>query len=245
MVNLSRKLFVATILIISGFNIHSSEFDHSYKSFQRVLDKFVVSQGPQTTVKYGELKSNSLELETFLSKISQVKIEAYDTWTSNQKLAFLINAYNAYTLKLIINHYPVKSIKDIGSFFSSPWKKEFFNLFGKKTNLDHIEHGLIRKNFKEPRIHFAVNCASLGCPSLAKKVYTGESLERQLEEAAKNFLTNPNRNRLDLKKKTLYLSKIFDWYGDDFKEMKDYGHIGVLDNFVTWKFCDALIEAFE
>jgi hypothetical protein len=141
----------------------------------------------------------------------------FKQWTQAQRLSFLINAYNAFTLKLIIDHYPVESIKDIGGFFRSPWKIKFFAFFGIETHLDYIEHELIRgRDYAEPRIHFALVCASVGCPKLQTQAYTAERLESMLETAAKTFLRDTSRNRYDTANNTVYLSSIFKWYGDDF-----------------------------
>ncbi|MFM8313131.1 MAG: DUF547 domain-containing protein, partial [Deltaproteobacteria bacterium] len=137
---------------------------------------------------------------------------------NNEKLAFLINAYNALTIKWILQHYPVKSIKDTGGFLSSPWKKKFFKLFGEEQSLDGIEHGILRKDFQEPRIHFAVVCASKGCPALKGEAYTAAKLEEQLESSARNFLRDSERNYYNAEENRFFLSKIFDWYGDDFKK---------------------------
>lgn len=138
--------------------------------------------------------------------------------TREQKLAFLINAYNAFTIDLIVRNPNIKSIKDLGSLLSSPWKKRFVSLFGEKLSLDEIEHGLIRKDplFQEPRIHFAVNCASIGCPALSQEAFVASRLDSQLETVTKNFLRDRARNRIEGKK--VIISKIFDWYAEDFEK---------------------------
>ena len=201
----------------------STAFDHQHQRFALVLKEFVDVSGPMSTVRYAALKRDSADLDTYLDSISGVSKEEYQAFTRDQQLAFLINAYNAYTLKLIINHYPVKSIKDIGGTFSSPWKKRFFTLLGKKRHLDDIEHGMIREDFDEPRIHFAVNCASKGCPALLGEPFRAASLDDQLEVAAELFLGDSSRNRFDADASTLYLSKILKWYGSDFT--KDGGTV--------------------
>jgi len=154
-----------------------------------------------------------------------VSVEQYRGWSDGQRLAFLINAYNAFTVELILTAYPdIQSIKDLGGFFQSPWKQRFFTLLGKERHLDDLEHGLIRAPgvFDEPRIHFAVNCASIGCPMLRNEAYTAGQLEGQLADAIARFLADGSRNRFDAATGTLWLSKIFDWYGDDFEQ----GHRG-------------------
>lgn len=218
------KSIYQILVVLFTFSLSTHAFDHSYKKFAKVLKENVVLKSAQSRVTYQDLKKKPEVLNAILNSWQKVKKEDFNKWSKDQQLAFLINAYNGFTLKLIIDNYPVKSIKDIGSFFSSPWKKEFFELFGKKAHLDHIEHELIRKKFKEPRIHFAVNCASLGCPSLALVPYQAQKLDDQLESAAKAFIQNADRNRFDQKEKKAYLSNIFKWYGDDFERMtgKDY-----------------------
>ena len=151
-----------------------------------------------------------------MKELSAVSKADYNLFNSDQQLAFLINAYNAFTIKLIINHYPIKSIKDIGGFFTKPWAIEFFSLLGEKFTLDKIEHETIRKNFKEAKIHFAVNCASIGCPSLYKEAFIAPKLQIQLSEASLNFLKNNTKNKINLNSDTISISKIFDWYEDDF-----------------------------
>lgn len=219
------KLFVISALLMTSSHIFA--FDHEYRLYEEALSKFVSKKDHQTLVNYKGLKSNSEDFSKVIRELSGVSQSEYNNWDEFQKLAFLINSYNAFTLKLIIDHYPQKSIKDIGGLFSNPWKKKFFVLLEEKNFLDNIEHNIIRKKFKEPRIHFAVNCASIGCPSLLPIPFKAKILDEQLSKVAKNFLENKNKNYYDSKKDTLYLSKIFKWYGDDFKKMtgvdfKDY-----------------------
>lgn len=192
-------------------------FDHSHKIFTEILQKNVEIKDKQSLVNYKELKKSPSKLKEYLKSLTAVTKKTYESFTADQKLSFLINAYNAFTLKLIIDNYPLDSIKDIGSIFSGPWDKKFFTLLEDNRTLNNIEHGMIRKKFSEPRIHFAVNCASIGCPSLATSAFTADNLEAQLEAAANNFMSNSSKNYA--KGNTLYLSKIFDWYGDDFKNV--------------------------
>tara|TARA_R110000868_G_scaffold175888_8_gene413153 strand:- start:9515 stop:10249 length:735 start_codon:yes stop_codon:yes gene_type:complete len=195
-------------------------FDHEHVQLSKILSEHMKLSGAQTLVDYQTLKKNPQELDRYLSGLSSIKKSQYDTFNSNQKLAFLINAYNAFTIKLMRDHWPVKTIKDIGGFFSSTWKKEFFTLLGQKRSLDWVEHEVIRKDFNEPRIHFAVNCASIGCPPLRQDAFSAASLDRQLEEQAKLFMNDQSKNRFE--NGEIKLSKIFDWYGGDFtKSGKD------------------------
>lgn len=220
------KAYFIALVASFGFFHEASAFDHSHKLWGEVLEKFVTDQGHSSAVNYQGLKTNSEIFQKYLESLSVVKKSEFESWSREERLAFLINAYNAFTLKLIIDFYPVKSIRDIGRSllhpFPNPWKdQKFIELFGEKTFLDHIEHDLIRPVFKEPRIHFAVNCASIGCPKLSTQPYTASNLEKQLVEASKLFLSDSTRNRWNETKSMLELSMIFDWYGEDFGEGDD------------------------
>lgn len=195
-------------------------FDHLHTQLTQVLRKHVKMTEHASTVDYEGLKAEPEVLNKYLSSLSAVKAEKFQKFTEKQKISFLSNAYNAFTLKLIVDNYPIKSIKKISSgtfsFFSSPWKIEFIQLLGKKISLDEIEHGMLRKNYNEPRIHFAVNCASIGCPRLLNEAFIAERLDQQLDMQGKAFLTDTSRNRIDFKNKKIYLSKIFSWFSEDF-----------------------------
>lgn len=140
-------------------------------------------------------------------------------WTKNERLAYWINAYNAYTVQLIIENYPLESIKDIKNgipFINSSWDIKFIEIEGKTYDLNNIEHNILRKKFNEPRIHFAINCASVSCPALRTEAYETDKIEVQLEEQARLFLGNNTKNKIDIDK--VELSKIFSWFGKDFKK---------------------------
>lgn len=205
-----------TLLLLTVLPVTAQAFDHSHTVFNELLDDVVVVNGHQSRVRYDEVANQLGNLEAYLEQLSGVSQSEFDQFTKDEQLAFLINTYNAYQLKQVIDHYPIKSIKDVGSFFSSPWSKEFFTLFGEPASLDHVEHGLIRTIFDEPRIHFAVNCASISCPPLMAEAFVADRLNEQLEAATFNFLRDTAANRLEGDE--LYLSKIFNWYADDFKQ---------------------------
>lgn len=217
------KFLVFCLLISLTFFAENAfaDFDQTHKKWNQILHQYTVKKINQVYFKYKELKKHESILTAYLNELESLSKQEFSTFNQNQKLAFWINAYNAYTIQIIEKHYPLKSIKDISSgwFSSGPWKLKFINLFGEKISLDHIEHGTIRKKFNEPRIHFAVNCASVGCPSLLQEAFTAVKLDTQLEKAAKNFLQNESKNYV--KGNTLYLSKIFKWYGDDFDKKYD------------------------
>lgn len=189
-------------------------FDQSHSDFSRLLKKHVRYQKHSSSVDYKALKTDQAELKKYLQSLASVSFAEFKKFSKDQQIAFLINSYNAFTLQLILDNHPVSSIKKIGGWFKSPWKMEFFELLGKKRSLDWIEHEVLRKDYDEPRIHFAVNCASIGCPRLRDEAYTAKVLDQQLENQTKIFLTDPSRNRLE--GETLFLSKIFSWFAEDF-----------------------------
>ena len=207
-----KLVFLLSILCVQSV----FGFDHKHEKWDQILQNHTKKVDGQVLFNYKKLKGNDSNLKSYLKELEAVNKGTFKEFNSDQKLAFWINAYNAYTVKWILKHYPVESIKDTGSLFSNPWKKEFIELMGKKMSLDGIEHGTIRKNFKEARIHFAVNCASIGCPSLYQNAFIAEKLDAQLEESTKFFLSNKKKNYL--KGQTYHLSKIFDWYGEDFEK---------------------------
>jgi hypothetical protein len=228
--NFRRSLSLRAMVIVlsfgfagPGFAADSPGFDHAHSGWATVLKKGVSAKGRTTQVDYKGLKAEPSALISYLRTLEAVTQAEYDAFTEAQKLAFLINAYNALTVKLIVDHYPVKSIKDIGSVFSSAWKQKFFTLLGQKRDLDNIEHDMIRKNFNEPRIHFSIVCASVGCPALRAEPFVAARLESQLESSTHDFISDPSRNRYLSDSKTLEISSIFDWYDGDF--VKKFGSL--------------------
>jgi Protein of unknown function, DUF547 len=200
-----------------------AQFDHRHQAFDAVLKKHVAwnSAGTASTVSYKGLQDSHAELKKVLDAYSAVSKSQYDGFKRDEKLAFLINAYNAFTLELILSKYPnLKSIKDIGSVFQAPWKQKFFRLLGEEKHLDNVEHDMIRAPgvFDEPRIHFAVVCASVGCPALRPEAFTAERMEALLEDGARRFLRDRSRNRFNPATGKLEISKIFDWYKGDFEK---------------------------
>lgn len=194
-------------------------FDHGHEQFAEVLAGHVQWQegGGNSLVDYARLQAAPEQLERYLEELSAVEVGEFERWPADEQLAFLINAYNAFTLKLIIDHYPLDSIRDIGRFWQSPWKLRFFTLLGEPMHLDQIEHEIIREpgRFDEPRIHFAVNCASIGCPALRPEPFTAAELEAQLEDSTHRFLGDTSRNRY--RDGSLEVSSIFKWYREDFE----------------------------
>jgi len=211
-----RKIWVLCALIL-GLAAPAFAFDHSHQVLGEVLSKSVVNQGAASKVDYGWLKQHPAGLQAYVRQISGVSLREFDRWDEPQQVAFLINSYNALTLKLILTKYPkLDSIKDIGGFFSSPWKQEFFTLLGEIHSLDAVEHQWLRGRFQRPRVHFAIVCASVGCPALNDVPFLATTLDVQLQAAKLRFLGDRSRNRYDRTTQTLHLSKIFDWFADDF-----------------------------
>jgi hypothetical protein len=196
-------------------------FDQEHQTFDALLKKHVTwnAQGVASKVDYTGFQQDADLLESYLSQVSAVQQDEFDHWSKAEQLAFLINAYNGFTIQLILSRYPdLKSIKDLGSLFSSPWSKTFFTLLGKKRSLDNLEQDIIRKpgSYDDPRIHAAVVCASIGCPGLRDEAFTGDRLEQQLEDSLRRFLSDRSRNRYNAQSGRLEISKIFDWYAEDF-----------------------------
>jgi hypothetical protein len=181
----------------------STAFDHAI--WHELLQTYVNASGG---VDYAGLRAEKSRLETYLQKL-QARPPA-DDWSRDEKLAYWINAYNAFTVKLILDNYPLKSIRDL----NEPWDRKFIRIGGKAYSLNDIEHNIIRKEFDEPRIHFAVNCAAKSCPPLLNAAYTAAALDRQLEQQTRAFINNPQFNRLSPGQASL--SAIFDWYKEDF-----------------------------
>ncbi|TJY55946.1 DUF547 domain-containing protein [Sinimarinibacterium sp. CAU 1509] len=197
----------------------ASAFDHAYSEYGELLSGHThwVADGHASAVDYAGLKRDHSRLQHALATFSQVTQPEFEQWPRAQQEAFLINAYNGFTLDLILSKYPaLESIRDLSSLFRSPWKLTFFKLLGETRSLDWIEHGVLRPRYQDPRVHFAVNCASIGCPALRPEPYIAVSLDDQLDDQLRRFLSDRTRNRYNAADNTLYLSQIFDWYGDDF-----------------------------
>lgn len=178
----------------------------NHAKWNALLQKNVSKNG---NVNYKGFQKDSKELQAYLNELSgNIPTKS---WSKNATLAYWINAYNAYTVKLILDNYPTKSIKEI----NDPWGKKFISLGNKKYNLEEIEHEILRK-MDEPRIHFAINCASFSCPNLLNEAYTETKLEKQLVAVSKSFINDKTKNTITSNK--IEISKIFDWFSGDFKK---------------------------
>ncbi len=189
---------------------YADEFDHEYSGYQKSISRYIsVKDG---LVDYKQIKVHSSGITKFLKQTSLVDKKVYSSWSEDQKLAFLINLYNVSTIKLIIDNYPLESIKDIGA----PWDMKFIDYLGSKISLNILEHEIIRKQTDDPRVHFALVCAAKGCAVLRTDPFTALELDDQLEEATKLFFSTRFKNYLDSYNSKLYLSPIFKWYSEDF-----------------------------
>ena len=189
----------------------------SHEIWNGLLKKHVDAKG---FVNYAGFKKDQTELKKYLTLVENNA--PGDKWSKDEKLAYWINAYNAFTIQLILDNLDnkIKSIKDIGSkvkipFVNTPWDVKFINIGGKKMDLNNIEHGIIRKDFDEPRIHFALVCAAKSCPPLRNEAFVASKLNQQLDDQGVDFLNDSSKNQVSADEAKL--SNIFNWYGGDFK----------------------------
>ena len=240
-----RRILVAIGLLAAS--AASAALDHSHKAWDDLLKKHVrhLEGGNASKVAYAGLARDRAQLKAVLAGYSAVPKAEFDAWTKPQQQAFLINAYNAYTVEKILTRYPdIKLIRGFGSVFGNPWKDKFFTLLGQPSYLDQIEHEILRREgvYDEPRVHVAVVCASIGCPMLRNEAFTPERLDAQLEDAMRRFLSDRTRNRYNARTGKLEVSKIFDWYGKDFEK----GHKGYSSVKATLaKYADLLADQPE
>lgn len=190
------------------------EVDH--RTWQQFLDKFLTaSKDNITLVKYSAVdKKSQRQLDNYISELQLIPVSRL---TKEQQLAYWINLYNAGTVQLILQNLPVKSIRDIN--FSSdatngPWKEKLFKVEGQLLSLDDIEHEILRPIWQDARIHYALNCASLGCPDLQSKAFTPSNSEQLLDSAARRYINHPRGARVDNNK--LIVSSLYQWFKSDF-----------------------------
>ena len=191
--------------------------DHYHGAWTTILGRFV---------RDGEVDYRGLQREgtpllaSYLDSLSSTCADDYERWTRAERLAFWINAYNAFTVKLVVDHYPIASIRRIGWLPGAAFREPFIPMPGLKggsVSLNDIENGTLRADFREPRIHFALVCASRSCPMLRREAYRAADLDRQLDDQARSFLADPTKNRFDPATNTLRLSSIFKWFRPDFE----------------------------
>jgi hypothetical protein len=241
----------ALLIIFGGSNqvglaIEECEKSFSYDSYASVLKSHVDDTG---MVNYSGLKATRDKLDEFSAAAASLQRKVYDKWGERDRIAFWLNAYNAFTLQAIIDHYPIKpsflksrvypknSIRQIPGV----WDKIGFDVMGQDLTLEHIEHEILREEFDEPRIHMAMVCAAMGCPPLLNEPYSGVKLDVQLDDRTRRFLDDRTKFRIDRDKDTLYLSPIFKWFAEDFtnkyspkKEIAKHGRkVSAVLNFIS------------
>ena len=183
----------------------------SHQSWNQLLQRYVSDNG---RVNYEGFRQDRQQLDTYLDLLAKETPD--DSWSRAEALAYWINAYNAFTVQLILDNWPVSSIRDI----DEPWDTPFIQLGGKSYTLNNIEHDIIRPEFSEPRIHFALVCAAVSCPPLANEAYTAQNLEKMLEDRSRDFINNERFNVTQ--EAVVRVSPLFDWYGEDFGDVKAF-----------------------
>lgn len=226
---------VGTFLIILLTSVSAFAFDHSYSGWDQFLRRYVKGG----LVDYSVIKKSPAEFEKIVRELESVTIKEYESWTSPQKMAFWINAYNVGAMKHILDNYPIKKAFGLSALrypansiqqIPDVWDKPVLNLLGKKVSLNHVENEVLREEFDDPRIHFAIVCASIGCPVLKEEPYIADQLDDQFNNQVKQFVNTPSKFRYDADKDLLFLSPIFKWFGEDFE--KKGGVISFLKNYV-------------
>ena len=213
----SVVLFLIAMLVVVSTPVFAQP-DGLHTAYDAILKAFVTNG----RVDYAALKINRSQLDSYLDRLGRIDKEEFDAWSMDARLAYLINLYNAATLKLIVDHYPVKSIKYIGSFFKGPWDLSVVERFGETITLNTLEHDIIRKQYREPRVHMALVCAARGCPPLRSEAYTARALDRQLDNQSRIYLSSPEGMRIDRSAGKVYLSSIFKWYREDFSSVTGF-----------------------
>jgi hypothetical protein len=213
----ARLIAVALALFAS----QAIAFEHG--AWDGLLKRHVVvlPGGKASQVSYAGMARERASLASYLQRLSQVGRAQFDAWPREEQIAFLINSYNAFTVEKVLTRYPdIASIWDFGRLIGNPFRDDFFLLLEGRRSLDWIEHEMLRKRYRDARIHYALNCASVGCPMLREEAYIAARLEAQLEDQARRFLSDRERNRM--RGGRLEVSKIFDWFEEDFAPRERY-----------------------
>ena len=215
-----KYVLLLLLWVSMPFTAAAQSFDHGHSTWAALLKKHVllIDGGKSSQVRYAGFAQDRGDLKAYLATLSKVTPAEFSSWSKAQQMAFLINAYNAFTVEKILTRHPdIKSIWDFGKVFGNPFKDRFFTLLGREFSLDMIEHDTLRQPgaYNEPRVHFAVNCASVGCPMLREEPYVAARLDAQLEEQTRRFLADRSRNRYNAADNALEVSEIFKWFGKD------------------------------
>lgn len=209
---LKRIIFVSFFVLLTVRAWADYDFDHS--RYSQLLSDVVVDG----LVDYKVLLNRRSILDQYLKEIAQLSANDFRSMNREEQMALYINAYNAYTLKAIIDKYPVKSIR----WIPFVWDKKTAIVAGTKMSLNNIEHDTLRPKYQDPRVHFALNCASGGCPELRAEAYISDELENQLEDATYRFMNDRVRNPYDKEKNIYDASSIFKWFKEDFGDVRAF-----------------------
>jgi hypothetical protein len=218
---MKHLLFALLAALAFAFQpLQAQEFDHDHKLWTGVMAKHVKAD----RFDYAALKKDRGALDAYLAQLKAATPAQLASWTREQRYAFWINAYNANCIALVLGEYPVESIKDIGGWFTAVWDKRFIDMTaldpqgkGRKLSLTDIEHVILRPQFKDARVHAAINCASLSCPPLRAEAFVAARLNEQLDDSVRRWLADATRNRFEPAKNRLQISAIFDWFKEDFE----------------------------
>ncbi|MFT5981284.1 MAG: hypothetical protein ACI898_002064 [Flavobacteriales bacterium] len=219
---ISFALFLLNACTLKKVNSNAAPVSH--EQWTALLQKHVNEKG---NVHYGGFVQDSVAFNSYLELLKTH--HPNDSWASNEKKAYWINTYNAFTIKLIVDNYPVVSIKDLGGAIykvNTPWDNRFILIEGHDYDLNNIEHDILRKEWTDARIHFAVNCASISCPKLLNVAFNANSLDKQLDKVARRFI---NGDQNDIQASQAQLSRVFKWFNGDFT--RDGSLIEFLNNY--------------
>lgn len=200
-----KKIIVSSLILVFSFSLSAQT-----TLWNELLSKHVNNSG---WVDYKGFQKEEAKLDTYLNYLNSSDLNG---WSENKRKAFWMNAYNAYTVKMILDHYPLKSIMDIKEKEKGAWDIPYAKVGGKLYTLNAIEHEILRPNFKDPRIHAGINCASYSCPPLLNKAFTEANVNSLLDLAFRNFVNDPLRNKISADK--IEISQLFDWFKGDFTE---------------------------
>jgi len=192
-----------------------------FSGLDALLEKYVTNEG---LVDYAGLQAQQETLGRVVESLGAVDADALAAWSDADRIAYWVNVYNAFTLEVIVDHYPIVPSKVVSAVFpdnsirqiDGAWTRFEVVAGGRRLSLDQIENEVLRGGFDEPRIHMALVCASIGCPPLRREAYRGDRLDEQLDDQARRFLADPRNFRIDRERGMVFLSSIFDWYADDF-----------------------------
>jgi hypothetical protein len=203
-----KSFLLLAVLLLGSITLRAAD-PVSHSEWDALLKKYVSSTGK---VDYEGMKTDKAKLQKYCDLLSDNKPKS--TWTSDQKKAYWMNAYNAFAVLLIVKNYPVESIKDIGSWTKEVWDMKFFKIGGVDMSLSHIEHKILRVDFTDPRIHAGINCASYSCPNLYNKAFTEENVDEALTKLMKDFVNDKSKNKIS--ESSIQISEIFKWFKEDF-----------------------------